>query len=84
MTPEAARNTVLRILGAIAPEADLASIDPNVGFRDQLDLDSMDFLNFVIALHKQTQVEIPEKDYPQLGTLHGCVAYLSNGKADRN
>lgn len=76
MTRDELKNTVLRVLGAIAPEADLARLKPNVSFRDQLDIDSMDFLNFVIALHKEFRVEIPEKDYPQLSTLDGCVRYL--------
>jgi acyl carrier protein len=47
-----------------------------VSFRDQLDIDSMDFLNFVIAVHEALHVEIPEADYPKLITLNGCVAYL--------
>ena len=70
------RSAVLRVLGEIAPEADLARIEPDVSFRDQLDIDSMDFLNFVIALHEELGVEIPEADYPKLATLDGCVAYL--------
>lgn len=76
MTAEELRATVLRVLGEIAPEADLAQIKPDVSFRSQLDLDSMDVLNFVIALHETLGVEIPEADYPKLATLDGCVAYL--------
>lgn len=72
--------TILRTLGEIAPEADLASLKPDVSFRDQLDIDSMDFLNFVIALHEELHVEIPEADYPQLSTLNGCVQYLTAHK----
>jgi acyl carrier protein len=68
---------VLRILGEIAPEADLARIKPQSRLRDQLDIDSMDFLNFVIGLHKALDVEIPERDYGRLATLAGCVEYLS-------
>jgi acyl carrier protein len=71
------RQTVLRVLGEIAPEADLERLQPNVAFRQQLDLDSMDFLNFVIALHEATQVEIPERDYSRLASLDGCVEYLA-------
>jgi acyl carrier protein len=48
-----------------------------VSFRDQLDIDSMDFLNFVIALHKELRIEIPEVDYPKLATLKGCVEHLT-------
>ncbi len=70
------KETVLKILGQIAPEADLAELNPDVSFRDQLDIDSMDFLNFVIAVHKELHVEIPEADYPKLATLNGCLAYL--------
>ena len=75
---------VLRALGEIAPEADLAAIKPDVSFRDQLDIDSMDFLNFVIAVHEALHVEIPEADYPKLITLNGCVAYLSTLLAGKN
>lgn len=78
MTTQEIQKTVLRILGRIAPEADPNSIKPDVPFRDQLDLDSMDTLNFVIALHKQFNVDIPEADYPRLYTLHGTVAYLES------
>jgi acyl carrier protein len=77
-TPEDIKHTVLRILGDIAPEADLAALKPDVSLRDQLDLDSMDFLNFVIALHQSLGVELPEGDYPKLATLNGCLAYLSS------
>ncbi len=81
MTPKLTREeittTVLRALGEIAPEADLAAIKPDVSFRDQLDIDSMDFLNFVIAVHEALHVEIPEADYPKLITLNGCIAYLA-------
>jgi acyl carrier protein len=70
------RATVLRHLGRIAPEADLEHLQGNVSLRDQLDLDSMDLLNFVIALHKDLQVAIPEKDYPKLMSIDGCVEYL--------
>jgi acyl carrier protein len=76
-TPDEIRQTVLRLLGEIAPEADLTALKPAVSFRDQLDIDSMDFLNFVIMIHKTFGVEIPEADYPKYGTLNGCVELLS-------
>lgn len=76
MTRDELRATVLRVLGEIAPEADLGGLDADVGFRDQLDLDSMDLLNFVVGLHEALGVEIPEADYPKLATLDGCVGYL--------
>ena len=77
MTGDEIRGAVLRVLGEIAPEADLSTIKPDVPFRDQLDLDSMDLLNFVIALHEALRVEIPEADYPKLATLDGAVHYLT-------
>jgi acyl carrier protein len=77
MTPDEIHAAVLRALGGVAPEADLEHIKPDVSFREQLDIDSMDFLNFVIALHKGLGVAVPEQDYPHLATLRGCVEYLS-------
>jgi acyl carrier protein len=74
--PDEVRARVARLLGEIAPEADLATLKPDVSFRDQLDIDSIDFLNFVVALHKQFQIDIPESDYPELATIDGCVRYL--------
>jgi acyl carrier protein len=76
MTRDELRVTVLRVLGEIAPEADLVSLKPDVAFRDQLDLDSMDNLNFVIGLHAALGAEIPEADYPKVATLDGCLDYL--------
>jgi acyl carrier protein len=70
------QETILRVLAEIAPEADLGSLEPQARLRDQLDLDSMDFLNFVIGLHKVLHVEIPERDYGRLATLAGCIDYL--------
>jgi acyl carrier protein len=70
------RASVLRVLGDIAPEADLSAMRPDVDIRDQLDVDSMDLLNFVIGVHEALHVDIPETDYPRLSTLDGCVAYL--------
>lgn len=78
MTPDQIRPIVLEELAVIAPEADLTSIRPDVSFRHQLDLDSMDVLNFAIALHRRFGVEIPEEDYSKLATLSGCVEYLSS------
>jgi acyl carrier protein len=76
MTKDEIKNTVLRILGGIAPEADLTQIKPQVSFREQLDIDSMDFLNFAIGLNKELGVEVPEADYPKVASLDGCVEYL--------
>ena len=76
MNEDQIKETVLRVLGRIAPEADLTRIKADESFRDQLDIDSMDFLNFVIGLHKEFKVEIPEADYPKLATLDSSVEYL--------
>lgn len=67
---------VREVLAAIAPEVDLAALDPTAPMREELDLDSMDFLRFITGLHAELGVEVPEADYRKLGTLDGCVAYL--------
>ena len=71
------RAVVLRELARIAPEIDPATLRGDVALREQVDIDSMDFLNFVIALSETVAVEVPEADYPKLATLDGCVAYLA-------
>jgi acyl carrier protein len=76
------KESVLRVLGEIAPEADLAAIAPDVSIRDQIDIDSMDFLNFVIGIHEALGIDIPETDYPQLATLESCVAYLADRRPE--
>ncbi|MBI3303086.1 MAG: acyl carrier protein [Deltaproteobacteria bacterium] len=76
MKDEESKALVLRVLGDIAPEAELDQIDPAVDLREQLDLDSMDILNLMIGIHEATGVDIPEADYPQMSSLNGCVAYL--------
>jgi acyl carrier protein len=76
MKAERIRNVVLSTLGQIAPEADLGSLEPDRGFRDQFDFDSVDFLNFALALQERVETIIPEEDYPSLTTLNGCIAYL--------
>ena len=60
----------------IAPEADFGSLDPDDALREQLDLDSMDFLNVMIGLHETLGIDIPEADYPRLFTLAGALDYL--------
>ena len=67
---------VLAALASVAPEADPNAIDPKQPLRDQLDLDSMDFLNFIVALHHDLGVDVPERDYGKLATLESAVAYL--------
>jgi acyl carrier protein len=82
MTKEEIRSTVLRMLGEIAPEADLSQLKPDVSFRDQLDIDSMDFLNFVIALDEELHVSIPESEYAKLSSLNSSVELLSSLTGD--
>jgi acyl carrier protein len=77
MTPDDVRRIVFEALTRIAPEIDAASLRQDQPLRDQLDLDSMDFLNFVVALHVRLGVDIPEVDYPRLQTLDGVVTYLA-------
>lgn len=81
MTEAEVRERILLVLGNIAPEADLSKLDSNARIRDQLDIDSMDFLNFVIGLHEDLRVDIPERDYGSLGSLNGCVRYLMSALA---
>ena len=77
MTRDDIRNIVLQVLTDIAPEVNPQQVLPDVDLRDQLDIDSMDFQNFVIGLHERLQVDIPERDYPKCNTLDGCVNYLA-------
>ena len=74
---EADIRTVLQEeLGNIAPEMDLQKLDSTADLREALDIDSMDFLNFVVAVHHRLGVDIPELDYPKLITLARAVTYL--------
>jgi acyl carrier protein len=77
MTTDEIRDTVLRMLCEIAPEADPSQIRGDVDLRDQLDIDSMDLLNFVIAVDQEIGVDIPESDYRKFTTLDEFVAYLA-------
>jgi acyl carrier protein len=70
------RKVVHEELNNIAPEVNLASIDPAADLREALDIDSMDFLNFITAIHHRLGVDIPELDYPKLLTLEKALAYL--------
>ncbi len=66
MNAAEAKSLVLEVLSGIAPEADIAGLPGNANLRDEIDLDSMDFLNFIAALHEHIQSDIPEADYPRL------------------
>ena len=79
MTEAEIRKLAAEVLGDIAPEADPGDLSDDEDMREALDLDSMDFLNFVIGLHKGSGVDIPEADYPKLFTMKGVVSYLGRG-----
>lgn len=72
---------VLAALSEVAPEVDVSKLPDDVTIRDELDIDSMDFLNFVIVIHERTGIDIPEKDYAKLATVRGAVAYLEARQA---
>lgn len=76
MNAEDLRTIVFATLRRIAPEVDPAELAPAVPLRDQIDLDSMDWLNFLIGLHERLGVDIPETDYRKLVTLDDLLAYL--------
>lgn len=77
MTESEIRNLAAQVLAGIAPEADLNSVRDNEDLREALDLDSMDFMNFVIGLAELSGRPIPEADTPRLYTMASLVAYLS-------
>ena len=70
------RAVLLEELGNIAPDIDIQAVDPGADLREALDIDSMDFLNFVTAIHHRLGIDIPEIDYPKFATLAGAVAYI--------
>lgn len=77
MSPEDIRKEILDILNDIAPDEDLSDLKDDVSFRDQMELDSMDFLDIVMELRKRYGIEVPEKDYMELNTLLSTVTYLA-------
>jgi acyl carrier protein len=83
MDEQTARDMVSTVLLGIAPDADLDSVDPDGSLREQLDLDSLDFLAFVERLSERAGVEVREEDYPTVDTLDGAVTLLSRGSPVR-
>jgi len=77
MTNEELRSLLLELIRAIAPEADTGSVRDQDDLREAFDLDSMDFLNLVVAIHERIKIDIPEADYSKLFTLKNAVDYLS-------
>ncbi|WP_319547974.1 acyl carrier protein [Desulfogranum marinum] len=76
MTPAEIKKLVLKTISTIAPESNLDSLKPDIVFRDQIQFDSVDCVNFIEQLQKALDIKIPETDYPQLTTLNGCIDYL--------
>jgi acyl carrier protein len=83
MTVDDARALLGRLLRRIAPEVDLDEIDPDTPLQESVDLDSMDFLNLVTALHDETGIDVPERDYPLLSTVAGFTAYVAGSTPAR-
>ncbi|MCW5827837.1 MAG: acyl carrier protein [Deltaproteobacteria bacterium] len=77
MKNEDIQKAIMKALGDIAPDADLGSLRPDRDMREELDIDSMDFLNFVVALKEALGVEVPEADYEKILTVNNCIVYLA-------
>jgi acyl carrier protein len=76
MTPPEIESMVVQALSSVAPEVEAVSLAKDVPLRDQVDLDSMDFLRFVIEIKRQSGIDVPEADYQKLATVAGAVEYL--------
>lgn len=70
-------DAIAAALSEIAPEIDISTLPRDASLREEAELDSMDFLNFVVALHERLGIDIPESDYAALATFDDCVAYLA-------
>jgi acyl carrier protein len=77
MTKDECKQRVIDIIADIAPDEDLSTLKPDVRLRDQLQIDSMDFLDIVMELRKRHGIEVPEADYPQLASLDSSAEYLT-------
>jgi len=76
MTKEKIKSLILEIIAEIVPDEDLSRLKSDVRIRDQIELDSMDFLDIIMELRKRYGIEVPEDDYMELATLDSAVAYL--------
>jgi acyl carrier protein len=83
MTNEEIAIAIKDIIATIAPDEDLSTLEMDVRLREQIELDSMDFLDIVMELRKRYGVQVPEDDYMELATLQGCVDYLGPKLADK-
>ena len=84
MSEDDIRARVIKTLFGIGPELNPTTLKPGMSLRDQLDIDSMDFLNFLIALHQEFGVDVPESDAPRLGSIDACADYLAQALRTRN
>lgn len=76
MGDQQVRQVIIDIIATVTPDADLSNLKGDVRLRDQLDMDSMDFLDIVMELRKRYKLDVPKEDYPQLESLDSCVSYL--------
>jgi len=76
MTKRDIETSLLNIISEIVPDEDLSNLDGDGRIRDQIELDSMDFLDIVMELKKRHKIEVPQEDYPKLATLKSCIEYL--------
>lgn len=84
MLPADLPQQILSALIEVAPDADAAHLDPDQSFRDQFEIDSLDFLNLILSLEKRLGIKIPEGDYPKLSSLNGAVRYLAGSAGDKH
>lgn len=77
MTTQEVKTALIDIINEIVPDEDVNNMKPDIPFRDQIELDSMDFLDIIMEIRKRYRLEVPEADYPQLTTLDSSVAYLT-------
>lgn len=76
MTHQKVKEIIIEIISNIAPDEDVSDIKSDIPLREQLELDSMDFLDIVMELRKKHNIEVPEADYPRLASLDSCAEYL--------
>ena len=79
-TEQELRAVVISVLADVAPDIDPSAVDPDTDLVEQLDIDSMDFLNIIVAINERTGIEIPERDYPKLSTVNDAVSYLAQAQ----
>ena len=82
MTPAEIRDEIIDILSEIAPDEDLSDLNDEQSFREQMELDSMDFLDIVMELRKRHRIQIPEEDYGELASMSSTVKYLEPRMVD--